>query len=174
MMSALLRLPKTVSLEEKKKRVEDMIRLLNLSKCAETIVGDSQVKGISGGERKRVAMAMELVTNPAILFLDEPTSVGGIVSITTDLTRTISLEKGLDTFTAYSVVTTLGALAASGRTVVATVHQPSSEIFQMFDDLLLLNDGQVIYHGERDHVIEYFGARGFPWLVFLKDHHTRD
>ena len=74
-MSALLRLPKTVSVEEKNERVEKVISILNLQKCADTIVGDEQTKGVSGGERKRTAMAMELVTNPAILFLDEPTSV---------------------------------------------------------------------------------------------------
>jgi ABC-type multidrug transport system ATPase subunit len=74
-MSATLRLGNNVSPEEKMERVEEMITMLNLGKCANTIVGDTNIKGISGGERKRTAMAMELITNPVILFLDEPTSV---------------------------------------------------------------------------------------------------
>ncbi|KAJ3054386.1 hypothetical protein HDU99_007787 [Rhizoclosmatium hyalinum] len=108
-MSALLRLPEEMSLEEKTKAVERTIKLLNLEKCAATIIGNSSIKGVSGGERKRCAMAMEIITNPSILFLDEPTS-------------------GLDTFTAFSVVNTLRNLASTGRTIITTIHQPSSEI----------------------------------------------
>lgn len=74
-MSAVLRLGKDIPMTEKLARVDATIKLLNLEKCADTIVGDSILKGISGGERKRTAMAMEMITNPAILFLDEPTSV---------------------------------------------------------------------------------------------------
>ena len=82
-MSALLRLPQSMSVDEKKSNVQKIIKLLNLEKAAGTMIGDSMNKGISGGERKRTAMAMEMITNPAVLFLDEPTS-------------------GLDTFTAFS------------------------------------------------------------------------
>ena len=107
-MAALLRLPKTMSRSAKLGRVDEMIKLLNLGKAADTIIGDASIKGVSGGERKRCSMAMELITDPSVLFLDEPTS-------------------GLDTFMAYSVVKTLSNLAASGRTVISTIHQPSSE-----------------------------------------------
>lgn len=85
---------------------------------------------------------MELVTDPAILFLDEPTS-------------------GLDSFTAYSVVKNLRHLSQSGRSVVATIHQPSSEIFHLFDDLLLLAEGRVLYHGPILGAVPYFAKQGF-------------
>ncbi|ORY44120.1 hypothetical protein BCR33DRAFT_717206 [Rhizoclosmatium globosum] len=125
-MSATLRLPKSVSPEERTKRVNQIIEELNLGKCRDTIIGDTHIKGVSGGERKRCAMAMEMVTNPQVLFLDEPTS-------------------GLDTFTAFSVIQTLRSIAHNdGRTIVATIHQPSSEIYHLFDDLLLLADGRII------------------------------
>eukprot|EP00123_Amoebidium_parasiticum_P014061 comp22305_c0_seq1/m.33111 comp22305_c0_seq1/g.33111 ORF comp22305_c0_seq1/g.33111 comp22305_c0_seq1/m.33111 type:complete len:668 (-) comp22305_c0_seq1:89-2092(-) len=140
--SANLRLPSTVAQEEKDQAVADVISLLHLEKCQDTIIGNTQVKGVSGGERKRVAIAMEMVTNPAILFLDEPTS-------------------GLDTYTAYSVVHTLKALAHTGRTVVATLHQPSSEIFHMFDDLCLLANGRVMYMGRADKCVDYFASLGY-------------
>ena len=113
-MSATLRLSKDISPEAKNKKVEEIIHILNLTKCADTVVGDTNIKGISGGERKRTAMAMEMITNPCILFLDEPTS-------------------GLDTFTAYSVVSILKELAESGRTVVATIHQPSSDVLYVVE-----------------------------------------
>ncbi|KAJ3117086.1 ATP-binding cassette sub- G member 1 [Phlyctochytrium bullatum] len=141
-MSALLRLPVEMTVEEKKDRVAKIIKLLNLEKAQDTIIGDSQNKGISGGERKRTAMAMEMITNPSVLFLDEPTS-------------------GLDTFTAYSVIRTLKNLAATGRTIIATIHQPSSEVFHLFDDLLLMADGRVIYSGQADGAIDYFSKLGY-------------
>lgn len=141
-MSAQLRLPNSMSLEEKTFRVNDIISLLQLGKAADTIVGNSTVKGISGGERKRTSMAMEMVTNPSVIFLDEPTS-------------------GLDTYTAFSVMKCLKELAQHGRTVIATIHQPSSEIFHLFDDLILLAAGQVIYQGDCSKVVPYFGEKGF-------------
>jgi ABC-type transporter Mla maintaining outer membrane lipid asymmetry ATPase subunit MlaF len=73
-MSALLRLPKAMPLDQKRQRVDDILTLLYLEKVQHTVVGDSLTRGISGGERKRTAIAMEMVTNPSILFLDEPTS----------------------------------------------------------------------------------------------------
>lgn len=105
-------------------QVEDTIRLLHLSDCADSVIGSELVKGVSGGERKRCSVGMELVTDPPLLFLDEPTT-------------------GLDTFTALSLVTTLKNLARKGRTVVCTMHQPSSEIFHLFDDLVILGKGEV-------------------------------
>ena len=84
-MSALLRLPETISNEEKENKVNEMISLLHLENCKDTIVGDSLSKGISGGERKRLSVGMEMITNPSIIFLDEPTS-------------------GLDTYSAYSFI----------------------------------------------------------------------
>ncbi|KAI9347308.1 ABC-2 type transporter-domain-containing protein [Obelidium mucronatum] len=141
-MSALLRLPHEMSTESKLESVDKTIKLLNLEKCAGTIIGNSTIKGISGGERKRTAMAMEIITNPSVLFLDEPTS-------------------GLDTFTAFSVVNTLRNLAATGRTIITTIHQPSSEIYQLFDDLLLMANGEIVYAGPANAAIDYFGKCGY-------------
>lgn len=140
-MSATLRLPEGTSLPEKWARVDEIIGLLGLGKARDTKIGTPDKKGISGGERKRTAIAMEMVTDPAVLFLDEPTS-------------------GLDTFTAYSVVSQLRDLARAGRTVVATIHQPSSKTFMLFDDLLLLAEGRVIYHGPVSEVLAYFATLG--------------
>jgi ATP-binding cassette subfamily G (WHITE) protein 1 len=104
------------------------------------MIGSPEKKGISGGERRRVSVAMEMVRNPSILFLDEPTS-------------------GLDSFTAYSVAHLLKSVAQQHqRTIVATIHQPSSEIWSLFDDLCLLHQGRVIFHGPASEAMPYFDA----------------
>lgn len=99
--AALLKLKGT--LEEKTERVEEVIKDLRLTKCQNTKIGGALVKGISGGERKRTSIGVELITDPQLIFLDEPTT-------------------GLDSHTAASVMETLRALAASGRTVISTIH----------------------------------------------------
>ncbi|RKP21732.1 hypothetical protein ROZALSC1DRAFT_26874 [Rozella allomycis CSF55] len=142
-MSATLRLPDTLSVQEKADRVNEIIQVLGLEKAADTIVGDARVKGISGGERKRTAMAMEMVINPPVLFLDEPTS-------------------GLDTFTAYNVMKTLKDVAKEGRTIISTIHQPSSDIFHLFDDLILLSEGQIVYCGPAENMVSYLTEHGHP------------
>lgn len=83
-------------------------------KAAETKIGGPLVKGVSGGERKRTSIGVELITDPNLIFLDEPTT-------------------GLDSFTATSVVEVLKEMANQGRTVISTIHQPNSDIFNMFD-----------------------------------------
>jgi len=123
-------------------RVESIIYNLNLQNCKDTIVGNETIKGLSGGERKRTAIAVELVTNPKILFLDEPTS-------------------GLDSFTAHKIVSLLVDFAKKGRTVLATIHQPNSDTFQLFPKLLLLMDGHTIYHGDTMSSVGYFDKLGF-------------
>lgn len=85
-------------------------------------------RGISGGERKRVSVGHELLINPSIILLDEPTS-------------------GLDSTTAMNLVTSLRQLAAGGRAVITTIHQPSSRLYQQLDKLLLLSDGHAMYYG---------------------------
>lgn len=105
---------------EKKQRVDEAIEKVGLNHCRNTIIGDPMRKGVSGGERKRVCVAMELLTHPRLLFLDEPTS-------------------GLDSVTALSLTRSLKQLAESGEcTVVCTIHQPQTKIYQLFDDLMLL------------------------------------
>ena len=119
-----------------------MLFELNLRKCADTLVGDPEQdeKTLSGGERKRLALAVEMIVNPAILFLDEPTS-------------------GLDSYFAESVMTSLKSLAKkAGKTVVLTVHQPSSIIYAMFDRLLLLSNGKVCYHGDTNNALRFFAS----------------
>ena len=141
-MSALLRLPETISNEEKENKVNEMISLLHLENCKDTIVGDSLSKGISGGERKRLSVGLEMITNPSIIFLDEPTS-------------------GLDTYSAYSLMNNLKYLTNTGRTVISTIHQPSSDILRLFDDIIILNKGKIIYLGEVNNLVNYFSSIGY-------------
>lgn len=86
------------------------------------------MKGISGGERKRLSFAAEVLTNPSLMFCDEPTS-------------------GLDSFMALNVIQVLKTMAQSGKTVICTIHQPSSELYALFDKLLLLAEGRVAFLG---------------------------
>ncbi|KAJ2797856.1 hypothetical protein H4R21_004155, partial [Coemansia helicoidea] len=113
----------------------------------DTRVGDSADKGISGGERKRTAIAQEWVTQAPIMFLDEPTS-------------------GLDAYSALMVAKQLKSIAARGRTVVAVVHQPSSEMFELIDDLLVLLEGRIVYLGPRAGLVDYVAALGLPCAMY--------
>jgi ATP-binding cassette subfamily G (WHITE) protein 1 len=123
-----------------------VIKETKLSKCADTIIGGTDpiyvMKGISGGERKRVALATELLRAPEIIFLDEPTS-------------------GLDSVMSESVVATLRELASGGRMVVTSIHCPSSDLMRYFTHLVLLTyDGRLAYHGERAKAVEHFQHLG--------------
>ncbi|KAI9088861.1 P-loop containing nucleoside triphosphate hydrolase protein [Phlyctochytrium arcticum] len=142
--TAELRLPSSMSKSDKALRVEKVLRQLGIYHVRHTIVGDQLNRGISGGERKRLCVAMELLTQPRLLFLDEPTS-------------------GLDSVTALLLCETLKKLAASGLcTVVCTIHQPQSRIFQLFDDLLLLKSGKIVYYGPAADTMRFFADAGFP------------
>ncbi|KAJ1978770.1 hypothetical protein H4R34_003081 [Dimargaris verticillata] len=140
-MSATMRCP-NLTPAERQQRVHEVIGLLELEKARHTVIGNTIIKGVSGGERKRCAIAMELVSNPSVLFLDEPTS-------------------GLDAYTAVTVTYILRELARSGRTVVTVMHQPSSEIFHMFDDIMVLQEGRTVYMGEASHAVDYFTRVGY-------------
>jgi ABC-type multidrug transport system ATPase subunit len=142
-LSCLLRLPNSMSMEKKKQRVQEVMQQMGLTHVANTMIGSETKRGVSGGERKRVSIATELVTNPSLLFLDEPTS-------------------GLDSFNAQNVMQTLLQLAKSGRTVVTTIHQPRSDIFNMFDMLMLLSEGRVMYFGPAKAAVDYFASIGYP------------
>ncbi|KAJ2568014.1 hypothetical protein IW140_004259 [Coemansia sp. RSA 1813] len=124
-------------------RCTQAVDTFGLDKCKDTVVGDSSAKGVSGGEKKRTAIAMEWVTQSPVLFLDEPTS-------------------GLDAHAALSVTHHLRSIARTGRTVIAVTHQPSSEMFEMFDDILILCDGHIVYLGERAGLTDYLARLGFP------------
>lgn len=140
---AKLRLPESIKKDKKNEIVETLIQRLGLDKCRNAPIGGggSRTRGISGGERKRLSIASEIITNPSVLFLDEPTS-------------------GLDSYMAASVVSLMKELADSGRTVAATIHQPSADVFTQFDWLLLLSEGRIAYHGPRALVVDYFSHIG--------------
>jgi ABC-type multidrug transport system ATPase subunit len=120
-----------------------MITELGLTSCADTIVGGELIKGISGGERKRTSVGVELVVKPALVFLDEPTS-------------------GLDSFSAVQLCQVLKKVANAGSSVLFTIHQPSSEIFNSFDHLILMNKGRVMFQGPVTEVPGFFGECGHP------------
>ncbi|KAK2369589.1 ABC transporter G family member [Trifolium repens] len=140
--TALLRLPNSVPKEEKVSHAKNVIDQLGLTKCKDSIVGSAYLRGVSGGERKRVSIGQELLINPSLLFLDEPTS-------------------GLDSTTAQRIVSTLWDLARGGRTIVMTIHQPSSRLYYMFHKVLLLAEGNVVYFGKGSEAIEYFSNIGY-------------
>lgn len=142
--SALLRLPRDMSFEDKRLRTLETMHELGIIGIRDSRIGESGRRSISGGEKRRVSIACELVTSPSILFLDEPTS-------------------GLDSYNAYNVVESLVQLARSyKRTVVFTIHQPQSNIVALFDKLLLLASGKVIYSGRADKAQRYFEGIGCP------------
>ncbi|CAH8373029.1 unnamed protein product [Eruca vesicaria subsp. sativa] len=141
--SARLRLPSDMSNEEVSDIVEGTIMELGLQDCADRAIGNWHARGVSGGERKRVSIALEILTRPQILFLDEPTS-------------------GLDSASAFFVIQTLRNIARDGRTVISSIHQPSSEVFALFDDLFLLSSGESVYFGEAKSAVEFFAESGFP------------
>ena len=129
--------------EERLQRTEDMLNQLGLQKCADTYIGNSLLKGISSGEKKRTAVGIELLPNPDVVFLDEPTT-------------------GLDSYTALELVRLAKTISNSGKTVICVIHQPSSEIFEVFDDVVFMCKGKIVYHGPVSNVVDYFAARGFP------------
>eukprot|EP00934_Nitzschia_sp_Nitz4_P006073 Nitzschia sp. Nitz4//scaffold4_size323378//275040//277173//NITZ4_000707-RA/size323378-augustus-gene-0.60-mRNA-1//-1//CDS//3329553540//6063//frame0 len=141
--SAKLRLPRSTPDDTIRQLVNKILLELGLSHCADTYVGGALLKGISGGERKRTSVGVELVVRPAMVFLDEPTS-------------------GLDSFSAVQLCQVLKKVADAGASVLFTIHQPSSEIFNSFDRLILLNKGRVMYNGLVEDVADYFGDRGQP------------
>lgn len=144
--SAFLRLAKEVSKEDKMMFVDQVMELVELVDLRDAIVGLPGVTGLSTEQRKRLTIAVELVANPSIIFMDEPTS-------------------GLDARAAAIVMRAVRNTVDTGRTVVCTIHQPSIDIFEAFDELLLMKrGGHVIYSGplgRNSHkVVEYFEA--FP------------
>ncbi|KAI4894233.1 hypothetical protein NFI96_025424 [Prochilodus magdalenae] len=140
--SAALRLPMSVSQKEKEKKVELLIEELGLTKVADSRVGTQLIRGISGGERKRTNIGMELIIDPSVLFLDEPTT-------------------GLDASTANSVLALLKRMSNHGRTIILSIHQPRYSIYRLFDSLTLLAGGRLVYHGSAKSALEYFSDIGF-------------
>uniref|UniRef100_A0A6B2L0T3 ABC transporter domain-containing protein n=1 Tax=Arcella intermedia TaxID=1963864 RepID=A0A6B2L0T3_9EUKA len=125
-------------------RVQQVIREVRLEKVLKTKIGDEFTQGISGGQKRRLSIAIELLNLPSILLLDEPTS-------------------GLDANSAHNLVLLLKDLAISHqRTIVTTIHSPRPESFAVFDSILLLGEnGTVVYFGPASNAIKYFNNNGF-------------
>ncbi|ORX36133.1 hypothetical protein BD324DRAFT_630290 [Kockovaella imperatae] len=143
LLSALLRLPRDMSHEAKVYRTLETMNELGILGIRDSRIGESGKRSISGGEKRRVSIACELVTGPSILFLDEPTS-------------------GLDSYNAYNVIDSLKTLARTyNRTVIFTIHQPQSNIVALFDRLVLLAKGQLVYSGESRRAADHFAKLGY-------------
>ncbi|KAL9235952.1 hypothetical protein vseg_010670 [Gypsophila vaccaria] len=146
--AAYLRLPRTLTKQQKERRALDVICELGLDRCQDTMIGGSFVRGVSGGERKRVCIGNEIIINPSLLFLDEPTS-------------------GLDSTTALRTIQMLQDIAEAGKTVITTIHQPSSRLFHKFDKLILLGKGSLIYFGKASEVMSYFSSIGCSPMISM-------
>lgn len=127
------------------KIINDIVQLLDLTGCLAT-----RVENMSGGERKRLSIGVELVNNPSVMFFDEPIS-------------------GLDSSASLQIVTHLRELAQSGRTIVCVVHQPSSKILELFDSIYVVGGGQCIYNGKLEAMLTEFQKANFQ----CPDHYNR-
>ncbi|KAL4428045.1 hypothetical protein ABPG75_002134 [Micractinium tetrahymenae] len=163
MYTAELKRPTSEPREEKQAAVEELLQVLALEGCRNVKIGSNLERGISGGQAKRVNIGIALVSNPRVLFLDEPTS-------------------GLDSYTADEVMTVLKGLASHGITVCATIHSPTPYTFGLFDRMMLLLRGRVVYFGPNGAAaLQYFQAlcpclegldqdgkkQGAEWIVDL-------
>jgi ATP-binding cassette subfamily G (WHITE) protein 2 len=147
---ATLTLPKAVSHEERQSRMEDVLRTMGLWRARGTQVGGALpggilVRGLSGGEKRRLSIACALIASPSIIFMDEPTT-------------------GLDSFAALNVMDHMRDLAAMGHTVVASVHQPRAAIWDMFHKVCVLSEGYQLYCGRPDRTLAWFcDALGYEY-----------
>jgi len=139
LFSAMCNLPNTVPYQVKIHKVDTLISQMGLENCRNTRVGDIFIKGLSSGQKRRLSIACELVTNPSVVFLDEPTS-------------------GLDSAAAMKLMEHIVKLCNSGYTIICTIHQPSSDIWAIFDKLLLLTKGEEVFFGKAADAINYFSS----------------
>ena len=125
-------------------KVAEVIKLLKIEDCQNTRVGDNFNRGISGGERKRVSIAIELLSDSPIIFLDEPTT-------------------GLDSYNAYIVISAIKMLAKEkNKIIVFTIHQPASEIYELMDKICILALGKTVFFGEKNNIIPFFNHIQLP------------
>ncbi|KAI5076203.1 hypothetical protein GOP47_0008268 [Adiantum capillus-veneris] len=139
MFAAEVRLGNKVSREEKRMRVVKLIDQLGLNSAQNTFIGDEGHRGVSGGERRRVSIGVDIIHGPSLLFLDEPTS-------------------GLDSTSAFSVIEKVHAIAESGSTVLLTIHQPSFRIQQLLNHLIVLARGKLVYQGPPSSVAAHLSG----------------
>ena len=141
--AAGLRLPKWMSQQQKMQKAEEILLKMGLKDCADNLIGNDLIKGISGGEKRRVTIAVQILTEPRVLLLDEPLS-------------------GLDAFTALSIMDVLLGLAHEGRTLIVTIHQPRSDLFANFGNIMLLaRGGHPVYAGPATQMLPHFAAQGY-------------
>ncbi|KAL5727837.1 ATP-binding cassette sub- G member 1 [Ranunculus cassubicifolius] len=155
--SALLQLPESMSNLEKRNRADATIQEMGLQDSMNTRIGGWGHKGISGGQKRRVSISIEILTRPKLLFLDEPTS-------------------GLDSAASYHVMKRIVGIARQdGTTIIASIHQPSTEVFQLFQNLCLLSSGKTVYFGPVTTANEFFSLNGFPCPTMMNpsDHFLR-
>ncbi|KAL0441152.1 UNVERIFIED_CONTAM: ABC transporter G family member 2 [Sesamum radiatum] len=139
MFAAEVRLPPSISTAEKKKRVIELLDQLGLTSTMHTYIGNEGNRGVSGGERRRVSIGIDIIHKPSLLFLDEPTS-------------------GLDSTSAFSVVEKVKDIARGGSIVLMTIHQPSFRIQMLLDRITVLARGRLIYMGSPDALPAYLSG----------------
>ena len=155
LFSALLKLPPTMTWRQKIARVDEVIEELGLTRVKDTKIGTIFFRGVSGGERRRVSIGVELLKRPKLLFLDEPTS-------------------GLDSHSALTIIELMKRIAKDYCcTIMMTIHQPSSTVFKLFDGLMLLSKGELVYYGPTMNASEFFDSNGHPMDSFVNpaDHY---
>ncbi|KAE9024798.1 hypothetical protein PR002_g11360 [Phytophthora rubi] len=147
-MAAKLSLPNSVTHDDIVERVQSVIDEMGLRVCEHTLIGDMFRKGISGGQKRRLSIAIELLSEPSILLLDEPTS-------------------GLDSASTHNVMQFVSKLCKENKTVICTIHQPSSLVYEMFTNVVILTAGETVYFGPREHILDHFSAAGYSCPMYM-------